>query len=237
MNLKAMLEKMKLVELEEVDSSAQKTGKPEPPATRPAAASALKNVPPPPKFDNQESTAKIQNAPGANALSSMTDIPDFDSIYQTAGVKPAAHGFTAFKVLEMLSSPDFAALDPRAKAAALSGFLKMNPSGPIPISDVLEDAVKRDQALDAFEEFLRARLDKKKEAVDQENKRLQKEIDDLTARNRAKMEENARATEGEQEKVAAWQARKRIEERRLFDAISPFVESNPVTLTPPASKS
>ena len=31
----------------------------------------------------------------------------------------------------------------RAKAAALTGFLNMNPSGPVPITDVVQDAVRR----------------------------------------------------------------------------------------------
>ena len=98
------------------------------------------------------------------------------------------------------------------------------------IADVIRDAVARDQALDNFERFLRKKLDGRREQFDKENASLQAEIDDLTRRNQEKMEVNRRALEKEKQRVAEWQARKRIEERKLFDAVGPFVEENPVSL-------
>jgi hypothetical protein len=157
-------------------------------------------------------------------------VPDFASIYSASGLKDPAHGFSAYKVLEILSSPDFAGLDARAKAAALSGFLRMNPSGPVPIADVIQDAVARDQALDRFEEFLRNKLESRREQLDKDSAALQAEIDELSRRNQEKMEANRRTLEAERRRLADWQARKRIEERKLFDAVGPFVEQNPVSL-------
>jgi len=164
------------------------------------------------------------------AANKAGDVPDFPSIYQAAGVKDPPHGFSAYKVLEIFSSPEFEGLDPRAKAAALSGFLKMNPGGPVPIAHVIQDAVARDQALDGFEEFLHKKLEARREELDKENAKLQDEIDEITRRNKEKMDANRRTLEAEKERFGTWQARKRIEERRLFDAVAPFVEENPVTL-------
>ena len=79
------------------------------------------------------------------------EIPDFPAIYRAAGVSEPPHGYSAYKVLEIFASPGFASLDVRAKAAALTGFLNMNPSGPVPVTDIVQDAVRRDQALDKFE--------------------------------------------------------------------------------------
>jgi hypothetical protein len=230
MGLKDVLEKMKLVEVE--GSDAQTPGPPASTATPPGMAGRrpspgqkasindiLQNAPSPPKLDEQA----LPKAAG-------DEIPDFDSIYRASGVKDPAHGFSAQKVLEILSSPDFAALDVRAKAAALSGFLKMNPSGPVPIADVIQDAVARDQALDNFEQFLRKKLDTRSEQLEKENDALQAEIDELMRRNREKMEANRTTLEGEKQRLAAWQARKRIEERKLFEAVGPFVEQNPVSV-------
>ena len=132
-------------------------------------------------------------------------------------------------MLEILSSLEFANLDSRAKAAALAGFLKMNPSGPVPISDVVQDAVRRDQALDKFEDFLRTKLKARAEQIEKENHDLQAEIDALATKNREAMEANRKTLAAEEERLARWQVRKRIEERRLFDAVSPFVETNPIT--------
>jgi hypothetical protein len=237
MALKNLLEKMKLVELEEPAAEAAAPqrpamGSPPPPArrpplsgatARPSLADVVKSLPETaPPLD----AAALPAAPGGG----IGEIPDFPAIYKASGVTDPAHGYSAHKVLEMLSSPDFAALEPRAKAAALAGFLKMNPSGPVPITDVIQDAVRRDQALDGFEQFLGQKLEERRAQLDQENEKLQAEIDQLLARNRERMDQNRRALEAEKERFATWQARKRIEERRLADAVAPFVEENPVTL-------
>ena len=171
----------------------------------------------PPRLDEQ-------SLPGSN------EIPDFPSIYRASGVKDPAHGFTAYKVLEILSSPDFAALDPKAKAAALSGFLRMNPTGPVPIEDVIQDALARDNALDGFEGFLRMKLDAQNADREKENASLQAGIDELVRKNQEKMQANLEAIAQEKERFASWQARKRIEENKLFEAVGPFVEKNPVSV-------
>jgi hypothetical protein len=230
--LKDVLEKMKLVEVEaggEAPASRPSRPAPPPPPPPPRRAASspgspsldaiLRGVPAPPKLDERA----LPKTPG-------DEVPDFEGIYKASGIKEPPHGFSAYKVLEILSSPDFAGLDARARAAALSGFLKMNPSGPVPISDVIQDAVARDQALDNFETFLRKKLETRSTELDRETAALQAEIDELTRRNQEKMEVNRRALEGEKQRFAEWQARKRIEERKLFDAVGPFVEQNPVSL-------
>jgi hypothetical protein len=242
MGLKDLLEKMKLVEFEESEAATtakpvgappppppRRGGSPPPPATtRPSLTDVVKDAGAQPKVD-EAALARAAKA-GAASGDAMPEVPDFPAIYTASGVSDPPHGFSAYKVLEMLSSSDFAALEPRAKAAALSGFLKFNPSGPVPITDVIEDALRRDQALDAFEEFLRKKLDARREQLEKDSARLQAEIDELTQRNREAMDANRRALEAEKERFATWQARKRIEERKLHDAVAPFVEDNPVSL-------
>jgi hypothetical protein len=225
MGLKDVLEKMKLVEAEGEEAAPQAPA--QAPAPRRAAAPAkismseILGSAPPPAAINEEALP----APAAGG-----EIPDFPEIYKASGVTDPAHGFSAYKVLEILSSPDFAALDPRAKAAALSGFLKMNPSGPVPIADVIQDAVTRDRALDNFEQFLAKKLETRAEELSKENAALQSEVDELTRRNQQKMNANRAALDQEKQRLAQWQARKRIEERKLFDAVGPFVEQNPVSV-------
>lgn len=238
MGLKDLLEKMKLVEMEGADApappppgrSAGSVSPPGPPRRpppppqppRPNLGEVMKSVPPPKAVD--------EAALPAGTGSGLGDIPDFAAIYKASGVTAPSHGFSAEKVLEIFSSPEFEPLDARAKAAALMGFLKMNPSGPVPLTDVIQDALKRDQALDGFEGFLAKKLEQRQVQLDQENAALQREIDEVTRRNKEKMDQNGKALESEKQRFATWQARKRIEERRLFDAVAPFVEENPVTL-------
>jgi hypothetical protein len=248
MGLKEVLSKMKLVELETPPGAAPVPAGPVPAsAGKPAApvdvAAILAGIPEPPALDEKAlaRTAAPRpapspppgGAPGAAApagLAEGMEIPTFEEIYRTAGISEPLHGFSAYKVLEILSSPDFAGLDGKAKAAALAGFLKMNPSGPVPLADVIQDAVRRDQALDKFAELLQARLARRSQEVEGENARLQAEIDELARRHRERMEVNRRALEAEQEQLAQWLTRKRIEEHKLFEAVGPFVETNPVSV-------
>ena len=230
MGLKGLLEKMKLVESDgppdepgptpSAPAPAAKRAAAPPPSAHPASRTSISEIihkVPPPRLDEQ-------------SLAGGDEIPDFPAIFKASGVKDPAHGFTAYKVPEILSSADFAALDPKSKAAALSGFLRMNPSGPVPIADVIQDALARDSALDGFEGFLRMKVDARRADRDKENAALQAGIDELTRKNRELIQANLDAIAKEQERFASWQARKRIEEQKLFEAVEPFVEKNPVTV-------
>lgn len=248
MGLKEVLSKMKIVEMadEPPPSVLDVPARPAAGGTAPGPGKMpgqptdirdlLGTIPPPREIDEkvlvreQEKALEKAGAAGAGEGSGGGgDIPDFDAVYRAAGITDPPHGYTAYKVLEILNSSDLANLDSRAKAAALAGFLKMNPAGPVPITDVVQDAVRRDQALDKFEEFLRGKLRTRTDQIEEENRRLQAEIDELARRNREKMDANRKELGSEEERFARWQVTKRIEERKLFDAVAPFVEANPIS--------
>ncbi len=253
MGLREVLSRMKLVEIDAPQGSpAAAPPIPGRPVANPVL-DILATVPESPRIDERalararESRAPENPRGGAptsgaaparsqppadptDARGGALEIPDFEDIFRAAGIAEPSHGFSAYKVLEILSSPDFEGLEGKAKAAALAGFLKMNPAGPVPLADVIQDAVRRDQALDKFAELLRSKMSARTEEMERENARLQAEIDELDRRNRDLMEANRRALAGEQERLADWMARKRIEERKLFDSVGPFVEANPVSM-------
>jgi hypothetical protein len=248
MGLKEVLSKMKIVEMDPDDvsglrmPSAPSSSSPKPPMPQiPGPPSGqptdirelLGTLQPPPEIDEKALAAAAP--PLDDDEDGGTGIPDFAAIYKAASIQDPPHGYTAHKVLEILSSPHFIHLDSKAKAAALAGFLQMNPTGPVPITDVVQDAVRRDQALDKFEDFLRTKLKARTEQAEKENARLQAEIDELVRRNREKMDANRRDLEKEEARLSQWQLSKKAEERRLFDAVSPFVEANPITTGEAAS--
>ncbi len=237
MALKEMLVKLKLVE---VEGAARTPGS----GDSPELAELLRSVPPPAPIDERKLAAAAPRgsavaaapttagAPGAKPPQveiDLFEIPAFPELYRAAGIAAPAHGFTAAKVLEMLASPDLAALDGKAKAGALAAFLRMNPAGAVPIGDVIQDAVRRDQALDQFERFLQGKLAERATRADRENAALQAEVDELVRANREKMEANGRAVDAARERFETWRAAKQAEERRLAEAVAPFVEGNPIT--------
>jgi len=228
MGLREVLSKMKLVEMDAPPEA-------EAPETDFMGRSSASGSVPGPPTDIRDllgalpEPQAIDEAKLAAESGDSDEIPDFPAVYSASGIIDPPHGYSAYKVLEIFSSPGFSALDMRAKAAAFTGFLNMNPSGPVPVTDIVQDAVKRDQALDKFEEFLRSKLVSHSERIEKENAALQAEVDELTRRNREKMEANRISLETEQARLARWQVLKRTEERKLFDAVNPFVESNPIS--------
>lgn len=247
MGLREVLSKMKIVEIEPDQMAPATSAPPARPSGmgRPSRLGEptdirelLGSLAPPPEIDEKILAAESAKAAGPEGAEQDggADVPDFPAIYKSAGIQDPAHGYTAHKVLEILSSGGLSSLDSKAKAAALTGFLKMNPTGPVPIGDIVQDAVRRDQALDRFEDFLRTKLKSRSEEIEKENARLQAEIDELVRRNREKMDANRRTLEAEEARLARWQLTKKAEERKLFDAVSPFVEANPIT-TGESSKS
>ena len=242
MGLKEVLSKLKLVEVSDPGAGAPKA----PAAGRsrdavqedsPELADLLRNLPPPKPIDEAALAKRHRASASTPAVSAAAaepsdnelELPDFPSVYRAAGIGEPPHGFTAFKVLEMLQSPGLAELAPQAKASALAGFLKMNPGGPVAIGEIIQDAVRRDQALDRFEQFLQAKLAERQAAAERANAALQGEIDALAERHRATMAANARAVAELTARLSEWSAGKRVEERKLQAAVAPFVDGNPIT--------
>ena len=244
MGLKDVLAKIRLLEVEETPDAAKPApaATTKPAATRPAAPGAA-GAPSKPQPGGAAATMEEilrtlppveideKALPPSRAGGGDDGEPGFADIYRAAAIKDPAHGFGAYKVLEILGSDAFAGLEMKAKAAALAGFLKMNPQGPVPIQDVIQDAVKRDQALDAFEALRKRKLEARVREVEEENGRLQAEIDAVARKNRELMEASRKALEIERRRLAEWQALKRAEERKLYDAVAPFVDANPVSLS------
>ena len=244
MGLKDVLAKMKLVELEPaVHPAARPPSKgPAPPHASAGAEAAAGAGATPPAARRREETIEdiLASLPRTATKIEATEVPpekrpgaratDFAAVYEAARVPVPPHGFTAHALLKMLASPDLAALDEKARARALAGFLEMNPAGSVSIRDVIEDAVRRDQALDAYERSLQESFARREIEVSTQNAALQAEIDELARRNQERMRANTADLEAERARVLEWRYAKMQEERRLFDAVAPFVEANPVSL-------
>jgi len=256
MGLKEVLSRLKLVEVTEpADGGSGESAAPAASGRQPASGQAdseelaelLRSLPPPKPID-EAALAKRRRAatersgaaaaaaersgttaPAAEPADDELELPDFPAVYLAAGIGEPPHGFTAFKILEMLQSPGLAELPPQAKASALAGFLRMNPAGPVAIAEVIQDAVRRDQALDRFEQFLQAKVAERQAAAERANAQLQAEIDSLTERHRATMAANVRAVSELTARLSEWSAGKRAEERKLQSAVAPFVDGNPIT--------
>ena len=121
----------------------------------------------------------------------------FDEVYDAAEIQPPAHGFTIMKVGEMLRSEHIRNLPKDVKRSSV--LVALEAAG-APLQDVIEDAVKRDRALDTFERVQEKALDELEAQKSQENQQIQAEMDRILAEHRARIQANNDAVAKEKER-------------------------------------
>src|SRR5262249_34285044 len=78
----------------------------------------------------------------------VADPSSFDQIYSAADIHVPPHGFSIFKIADMLKSEHIHSLPVEIKRSSV--LLALDAAG-VKVQEVIEDAVKRDRALDTFE--------------------------------------------------------------------------------------
>ena len=158
----------------------------------------------------------------------------FDEIYQAAEIHPPAHGYTIYKVAEMLQNEHIRDLPPEIKRSSV--LLALETAG-VKLQEIVEDAVKRDKALDGFERVRRKAADDTEARKTEENQRIQAEMEKMLADFRARVQANNEAIAKERETFNAWLQQKQREEQKIADTIGYFVTANPITVgaVPPAT--
>jgi len=156
------------------------------------------------------------------------DVDDFSAVYQEAGVELPAHGYGVDKVAEMLQSKRLATLGREVKATAIMAALE---AAGAPIREVIQDGVRRDNALDAFEAAKEAELRDLQRQSQARVQSIKEEIDGFLRAKNAEIEELKQATDAAEKAFASLQAKKRKEEERIHEVVAHFIEGadNPIT--------
>ncbi len=191
------------------EASAENPASESPVNAAQAVADIAASVAPEPRF-----TAPVSN-PGS-----------FDEIYHAAEIQPPAHGFTIMKVAEMLRSEHIRNLPRDVKRSSV--LVALEAAG-APIQEVIEDAVKRDRALDTFERVQEKSVNELEARKTKENQEIQAEIDRIVAEHRSRIQANNDEVAKEKERFYAWRLKKQEEEQKISDAVSYFVTENPIT--------
>jgi hypothetical protein len=182
---------------------------------------------PPEAFDVPERAA-------APTSSVPAGVEDFGAVYQEAGIELPLHGYGIEKVMEMLESKRLGSLDREVKATAVMAALE---AAQVPLKDVIQDAVLRDNALDAFESAKEKELQELRAKNEARIESLKGEMEELLKKINVEIETLKRESEAAGKAFDKLQERKRLEETRLHDVVSHFVEGldNPITKGPRAS--
>jgi hypothetical protein len=150
----------------------------------------------------------------------------FDEIYHAAEIEVPAHGYTIYKVAEMLQSEHIRNLSKEVKRSSV--LLALDAAG-VKLEDVIQDAVRRDRALDTYERVQQKSLEELQAGKAKENAGIQADIDRYVAQQRARIDANNEAVEREKQRLYSWRLNKQQEEQKIADAVSYFVTENPIT--------
>jgi hypothetical protein len=165
---------------------------------------------------------------------------DFGAVYQEAGIELPLHGYGIEKVAEMLESKRLASLSREVKATAVLAALE---AASVPVKDVIQDAVLRDKAIDAFEAAKEQETRETKARNDARVQEIKQEIEAFLREKNEEIERLKRESEAASQSFTQLQSRKQREEERLYDLVAHFAEGleNPISAgarvpPPPAPK-
>jgi hypothetical protein len=157
----------------------------------------------------------------------------FDEIYAVAEIAAPTHGYTILKVAEMLQSEHIKNLPAGVKKSSI--LLALDAAG-VKLQEVIEDALKRDRALDTYERVQQKSIEDLQTKKDEENRRIQQELEKVIAEQKAKIQANSDEVSRAVEAFRAWRLQKQQEEQGIYDAVSYFVTENPITTASSATQ-
>jgi hypothetical protein len=168
----------------------------------------------------------------------ISDPTSFEEIYKAAEVPPPPQGYSILKISHMLESERLRNLASDVKKSSI--LVALDAAG-IEIKDVIEDAIRRDRALDGYERVQQRAAEELETRKNKENSEIQAQIDKYVTEQRAKIQSNNDAVLREKERFSGWRLKKQQEEKKIAEAVGYFVAENPITTAdvnapPPPSK-
>ena len=164
--------------------------------------------------------SSIAGRPAESASAPVVHTPAFAEVYQRAGVRAPAHGFTILKIADMVSSNHLRDLSREGKRAAILMALE---ASNVQLQDVIEDGAQRDLALNEYEAHQQKTFQDFKTRKQQQNQEIQAEMERLTQACQATIQANEKEIADEKARLDEWRTKKREEERRMRSAASHIV--------------
>jgi Asp-tRNA(Asn)/Glu-tRNA(Gln) amidotransferase A subunit family amidase len=150
----------------------------------------------------------------------------FEEIYRAAEIRTPQHGYSVFKVGEMLQSEHIRGLPAEVRRSSV--LVALEAAG-VKLAEVIEDAVRRDRALDTYERVLQKSVEELEARKAEENRKTEAEMQRLVAEYRARIQASNDEVAKEKERFYGWRLQKQQEEKKIADAVSYFVSENPIT--------
>ena len=156
----------------------------------------------------------------------VSDPTSFEEIYKAAEIPPAAKGYSILKVSQMLESEHIRNLPSDVKKSSV--LVALDAAG-VDVKEVIQDAVRRDRALDTYERVQQRALEELEGRKTKENADIQAQIDQFVTEQRAKIQSNNDEVSREKERFTGWRLKKQQEEKKIAEAVGYFTAENPIT--------
>jgi hypothetical protein len=153
--------------------------------------------------------AESFSGPQGNLLS-------YEDIYHAAGILNPRSGYSVSKVVDMLNSERIRDLSKDIQRASV--LMALDAAGTA-VDDLLQDATRRQQALNSYEEGQRKQLEQFEARKTRENAELQAEMERLTAHYAERIQQNRDVVAREKEALRNWQMVKQNESQRISEVI------------------
>jgi len=138
-----------------------------------------------------------------------------DEIYRAAGITSVRNGASITRVVEMLRSEHIRSLSSEMKRAAI--LMALDTAG-IPLPQVLQDAIARQKALDAYEADLKHMVEAGWARKTEENAQIEAELERVKTHYTALIARNLESIEREKATFAAWLGKKQEEFQNIGEA-------------------
>ena len=172
--------------------------------------------------------AKLTEAPGSKL---PADIMDFGEVYREARLEPPPHGYGIDKVESMLNHPRLVGIRPEQRAAAVLAALE---AAGVEFTDVLRDAVLRDQAIERFALAKEAEMQAERVRAEEAVVAARQQLDAFVTEKRAEVERLRLEIKEAEERFADLQERRRVEERRILEVSDHLSDAPPPGREEPA---
>jgi len=157
------------------------------------------------------------NASGAECLTGPhNDLLSYDDIYHAAGIMNPRSGYSIHKVVDMLNNERIRDLSKEAKRASV--LMALDAAG-ASADEVLQDAMQRQQALNAYEAGQRKQVEEFEARKTQENAQIEAEVERLRAHYAERIQRNHDQVKKEKETLHNWQMAMQHESQRISEVI------------------
>jgi hypothetical protein len=155
-----------------------------------------------------------------HAVEHVSDPPDrllsYEDIYHAAGIMSPRSGYDIRKVVEMLNSERIRNLSKDIQHASV--LVALDAAG-ASTDELLQDATRRQQALNAYEDAQRKQFEEFEARKTQENAQIESEMQRISAHYAERIQQNKEEVIQHKEALHNWQMAKQHESQRISEVM------------------